>query len=137
MNMNVLDSLQGLLPFALYFGLGYLLTFSFLFIYTKITPHCEWTLMKSNNTAASLGFAGALIGFVLPISSAAVNAVSLVDYIIWAVVAGIIQLIAFFSVRFYMPTLSNKIEQNQISAGAFLGAASLASGILNAACMTY
>ncbi|CCQ10777.1 hypothetical protein PALB_16440 [Pseudoalteromonas luteoviolacea B = ATCC 29581] len=133
----ILESLQGLIPFGLYFGLGYLLITAFAFIYTKVTPHCEWTLMKSNNSAAAVGFSGALIGFVLPISSAAINAVSLLDFVIWGIVAGIIQLIAFFTVRFYMPELSQKIEQNQMSAGAFLGTASLASGILNAACMTY
>ncbi|MFC3031922.1 DUF350 domain-containing protein [Pseudoalteromonas fenneropenaei] len=133
----ILDSLQGFVPFALYFSLGYLLTVTFLFIYSKVTPHCEWTLVKAGNTTAAIGFAGTLIGFVLPIASAAINAVSLLDFVVWAVIAGVMQLVTFFMVRLYMPALSEKIEQGKLSAGLFLGAASLATGILNAACMTY
>lgn len=133
----IMDSLQGLVPFAMYFGLGYLMILSFLFIYSKVTPHCEWTLMKDNNAAAALGFSGAFLGFVLPIASAAVNAVSLFDFLIWGILAGLIQLITFFTVRLYMPRLSERIEEKQLSAGLFLGVASLASGVLNAACITY
>lgn len=133
----IMESLQGLIPFAIYFGLGYLMILSFLFIYTKVTPHCEWTLMKENNTAAALGFAGAFLGFVLPIASAAVNSVSILDFLVWGILAGLIQLMTFFTVRLYLPRLSERIEEKQISAGVFLGVASLASGVLNAACITY
>ena len=125
----ILDSLQGFVPFITYFGLAYLLTLVFLFIYSKVTPYCEWKLVKENNPAAAT--------FVLPIASAAVNAVSLIDFAVWGVIAGVMQLTTFFMVRLYMPKLSEKIENNHISAGLFLGGASLATGILNAACMTY
>ncbi|TMN39740.1 DUF350 domain-containing protein [Pseudoalteromonas sp. S2755] len=133
----ILDSLQGFVPFISYFGLAYLLTLAFLFIYSKVTPYCEWKLVKENNPAAAAAFCGTLIGFVLPIASAAINAVSLIDFAVWGIIAGVMQLITFFMVRLYMPRLSEKIENNHISAGLFLGGASLATGILNAACMTY
>lgn len=132
-----MESLAGFVPFLAYFGIGYVLILAFLSIYTFVTPHCEWTLMKENNASASLAFSGAFIGFTLPVASAAINSVSLIDFTIWGVIAGIMQLITFFLVRLYMPNLSQKIADNQISAGSFLGIASLATGILNAACMTY
>ncbi|MCG7548472.1 DUF350 domain-containing protein [Pseudoalteromonas sp. Of7M-16] len=133
----ILESLQGFIPFILYFLIGYLLILTFLYVYTRITPHCEWKLVKEDNPAAAAAFGGTLIGFTLPIASAAVNAVSLVDFAIWGIIAGVMQLVTFFLVRLYMPKLSEKIENNHISAGLFLGGASLATGILNAACMTY
>ncbi|WP_082342194.1 DUF350 domain-containing protein [Pseudoalteromonas sp. SW0106-04] len=133
----IMESIQGFVPFIMYFGLGYLLILAFLFIYTLITPHCEWTLMKENNAAAATAFSGAFIGFTLPVASAAVNSVSLLDFAIWGAIAGIMQLVTFFLVRLYMPKLSEKIAQGHMSAGAFLGVASLATGILNAACITY
>ncbi|TMP87328.1 hypothetical protein CWC05_09585 [Pseudoalteromonas ruthenica] len=133
----IMESILGFVPFIMYFGLGYLLILAFLFIYTLITPHCEWTLMKENNAAAATAFSGAFIGFTLPVASAAVNSVSLLDFAIWGVIAGIMQLVTFFLVRLYMPKLSEKIAKGHMSAGAFLGVASLATGILNAACITY
>ncbi len=132
-----MESIQGFVPFILYFAVGYALVLAFLFIYSKVTPHCEWTLMRENNAAAATAFCGAFLGFTLPVASAAVNAVSLVDFAIWGIIAGVMQLMTFFVVRLYMPRLSEKIAEGHVSAGLFLGIASLATGVLNAACMTY
>ncbi len=132
-----LESIQGFIPFIMYFGLGYVLVTAFLFIYSKVTPYCEWTLLRENNRAAALAYSGAFLGFTLPVASAAVNAVSIMDFAIWGVIAGIMQLVTFFTVRFYMPKLAERINQDEMSAGLFLGVASVATGILNAACMTY
>lgn len=75
--MHILDSL---LAFSAYFFIGVAMVIIFLFIYSKITPHNEWQLIKNNNTAASLAFSGTLLGYVIPLSSAAINAVSIPDY---------------------------------------------------------
>jgi len=53
--MHILDSL---LAFSAYFFIGVAMVIIFLFIYSKITPHNEWQLIKNNNTAASLAFSG-------------------------------------------------------------------------------
>lgn len=78
--MHILDSL---LAFSAYFFIGVAMVIIFLFIYSKITPHNEWQLIKNNNTAASLAFSGTLLGYVIPLSSAAINAVSIPDYFAW------------------------------------------------------
>ncbi|RLM19056.1 hypothetical protein BIY29_17235 [Brenneria alni] len=126
-----------LLAFAAYFFIGFVMVLAFLFIYTRVTPHDEWTLIKANNSAAAIGFAGALIGYVIPLASAAVNSVSLVDYIIWGIVALVIQLLIYGAVRIYLPGLSQHIQKNEVASGVFLCTASLGGGILNAACMSY
>ncbi len=66
--MHILDAL---LAFCAYFFIGTAMVIVFLFIYSKITPHNEWQLIKNNNTAASLAFSGTLLGYVIPLSSAA------------------------------------------------------------------
>ena len=48
--MHILDSL---LAFSAYFFIGVAMVIIFLFIYSKITPHNEWQLIKNNNTAAA------------------------------------------------------------------------------------
>ena len=83
--MHILDSL---LAFSAYFFIGVAMVIIFLFIYSKITPHNEWQLIKNNNTAASLAFSGTLLGYVIPLSSAAINAVSIPDYFAWGGIAG-------------------------------------------------
>jgi putative membrane protein len=135
----VMNSLSGLLNFGLYFTLSLVLLLVFKFAYTLVTPHDEWKLVKEqHNVAAALGLVGAIIGFALALGSAASHSVSLVDFLIWALVALVAQTIAFALVRFLlMPRLVQRITDNEIPAGIILGGTSIAVGILNAACMTY
>lgn len=136
---QILVSLAGLANFALYFALSLILLFIFKYVYTLITPHDEWKLVKEqHNVAAALGLTGAFIGFALALGSAASHSVSLIDFGIWGLVALLAQALAFALVRFLvMPTIVKRIEENEIPAGIILGGTSIAVGILNAACMTY
>jgi len=109
----------------------------FLFIYTRITPHNEWQLIKNDNLAAALAFSGSILGYIIPLSSAAINAVSVPDYLIWVVIALVVQLLVYGSVRLYMPKLSEKIINRNLAAGLFMGTSALAGGIFNAAYMTW
>jgi putative membrane protein len=77
-----------------------------------------------------------VIGFALPLSSVMLNALSLLDLVLWGVVAMVVQIIAYFLVRMLMPRVSQRIENGEIAAGIWLAAVSLVAGILNAASMT-
>lgn len=129
--------LSGLLAFCTYFFIGIAMVAVFLFIYTRITPHNEWQLIKNDNLAAALAFSGSILGYIIPLSSAAVNAVSIPDYLIWGGIGLIVQLLVYASVRLYMSKLSEKIIQRNLAAGLFMGTAALAGGIFNAACMAW
>lgn len=125
--------------FALYFLLAVVLLLVFKWLYTWVTPHDEWQLIKNEqNMAAAIGFSGAIIGFALALASAAAHSVSLLDFAVWGGVGLLAQLLAFLLVRFLvMPKLIEKIKANDMAAGSVLGATSVAVGLLNAACMTY
>jgi putative membrane protein len=135
----VLDSIAGLGNFALYFGVSILLLFVFKVVYAFVTPHDEWKLVKEQQSlAAAIGYGGAIIGFSLALASAATNSASLVDFVVWGVVAIIAQSLAFLLLRFtFMPNIAERISDNEVSAGTMLAAVSIAVGLLNAACMTY
>jgi len=135
----VMESLQGLGAFALYFSISLVALVVFKFLYTLVTPHDEWALVKEQkNTAAALGLGGAVLGFSIALAGAASNAVDLIDFGVWAIVALIAQVVAFALVRFiYMPKIVTRIENDEVSAGIVLAGISIAIGILNAACMTY
>uniref|UniRef100_UPI0030F44B38 DUF350 domain-containing protein n=1 Tax=Paraglaciecola sp. TaxID=1920173 RepID=UPI0030F44B38 len=63
---------------------------------------------------------------------------SIVDFVIWGVVAIIAQSLAFALLRFtFMPKIAERINQNEVSAGTMLAAMSISVGLLNAACMSY
>lgn len=135
----VLQSISGLDNFALYFAISVLFLFVFKVVYAFVTPHDEWKLVKDEkNVAAAVGFGGALIGFAIALSGAASNAVSIIDFAIWGVVAILAQSVAFALLRFtFMPKIAERINNNEVSAGIMLAAMSIAVGLLNAACMTY
>jgi len=52
------------------------------------------------------------------------------------VIALVVQIAIFFLVRLPIPKISERIEKGETASGLWLGAASLAGGVLNAASMT-
>ncbi|ATN36635.1 hypothetical protein ACO34A_22875 (plasmid) [Rhizobium sp. ACO-34A] len=127
----------GLPAFLSYFLIGLACYAAFAAIYTRLTPQKEAELIRDGNLAAIVAFLGALIGFSLPLASAAANSVSLVDYVIWAVIGIVIQILAFYIANFTMKDLHGKITDGNVAAGLWGGGIAVAIGILNAACMTY
>ncbi len=127
----------GLPAFLSYFlsGLGCFAAFAV--IYTWITPQKETQLIREGNLAAVVAFLGALIGFSFPLASAAAHSVSLVDFVIWAVIGIAVQVLAFYIANFTMKDLHGKITEGNVAAGLWGGGIAVAVGILNAACMTY
>jgi putative membrane protein len=131
----VYASLAGLQPFLMYFSLAIILVVLFARIYTWITPHHEWNLIRINNASVAVAFGGSLIGFALPLSSAITNSMSLLDCAVWGLVAFIVQLLTFVVVHFSLKSLSERITQGEMAAGIFTAACAIAVGMINAACM--
>jgi len=127
-----------LLPdFLEYFGLAVALAVVFLVLYVRTTPHREFALIRANNVAAAISFAGAFLGFSIPLASAIAHSVGLVDCAIWGLVALIVQILVFFVARIFVKDLPGRIERDERAAAIFVAALSIGVGALNAACMTY
>lgn len=135
----VLESLSGLSNFGLYFGISIVLLFVFKIAYALVTPHDEWKLVKDDrNTAAAVGFGGAIVGFCIALAGAVSNSESLIDFGIWGFVALVAQVLAFLLLRFsFMPKIAERIDNQEVSAGIMLASMSIGVGMLNAACMSY
>jgi putative membrane protein len=128
--------LQGFPVFAVYFGSALVMLGAFGAIYSLITPHHEFRLIRKGCTAAIPAFLGALIGYVLPLTAAMRASVNLADFLIWAGIAALVQLLAYLVARLVMPDVSKRITENDISAGSLLGGVALAFGLINSAAMT-
>ena len=129
-------SLDELPWFLSYMGAAVGLTLIYVIVYMWVTPHDEIGLIRENNLAAALAFAGSLIGFCLPLASAITSSGTLADCAVWGLVAMVVQIVIFFLVRIPVPGISQRIEKGETASGLWLGSASLAGGILNAASMT-
>jgi putative membrane protein len=129
-------SFVGLPAFLSYFAIAMLLLLLFGFIYTRLTAHDEFELIRHGKSAAAIALGGSLLAFALPLCSAIIHSVSLVDFVIWGVIAMVIQIGTFFAVRIFVANLSQRITNNEVSAGLFVALASLSVGAINAACMT-
>ncbi|WP_019677570.1 DUF350 domain-containing protein [Arsukibacterium perlucidum] len=140
-NSTMLDtaftSLAGIPSFLAYFALAVVLLLIFIRLYTWVTPHDEFALIRANNPAAAIAFAGALVGFAWPLASAITNSMSLLDCAIWGAVALIVQVLTFLVSSAALKQLPNRITQGELAAGIFSAGCSVTVGMLNAACMTY
>ncbi len=134
---EIFDSFAGFDDFLVYLSISLGLLAMFATIYVRITPHREIELIRQGNIAASYSFSGAVLGFIVPLSSAIKNSVSLVDMAIWGLVALLVQVAAFVAVKLLVPRICDDIAEGKQAQGFFLGALSLGVGLLNAACMTY
>jgi putative membrane protein len=124
------------LGFLFYIVVAVVLLALFQFIYTRITPHKEFLLIREGNTAAAVALAGAVIGFALPVASVISHAVSLLDFVVWAVIAAVVQLLAFLAVSMVLKGLPDRIHRGDMAAGIYVAAIAVSVGLLNAACMT-
>ena len=93
--------IDSFLSFGLFFFTAIGVLVLFLYLYALVTPYDDYKLIfKENNTAAAIGFGGAILGLCIPLYSALINSASYVDFLIWAAVAMSVQLIfAFVIIR--------------------------------------
>jgi putative membrane protein len=106
-------------------------------LYLRLTPHLEFELMRrEHNASAALALGGSILGFAIGLSGAIRETHNVLEFVVWALIAVLAQLIAHALARLAYPGLPRAVESNAISAAIFLAAISIASGLISAACMT-
>ena len=131
----VLQSLSGLPAFLIYFVCASVLMAAYLFVYTLITAHNEFDLIRQDKPGAAVALGLSLIGFALPLTSSIAHSDGILDMAIWGVIALIVQVAVYYLARIPVPNLSQRIANGEIAPAIWLGAASIAAGMLNAASM--
>ena len=135
--MPVVQSLIAGLPiFMLHLASATLIWAVALGLYTAITPHREFTLIRANNKAAAISFGGAAIGLALPLAFCLAASVNVWDIAIWGSVTLVLQLIAFRAVDLVLGDLSKRIEADEIAPAIFLAMTKIALAALNAAAVS-
>ena len=81
--------------FLLYSLASLALLFIFARLYMWTTPYHEMEQIKAGKTAPAIALGGAMVGFTLPLLSVSYHGVNFIDFLIWAGVAGVFQIILF------------------------------------------
>lgn len=120
-----------------YFGASVALLALGVAAYIMVTPYRELTLIRQGNAAAASSLGGATIGLALPIASAAAHSISMSDMALWAALASVTQMVVYMAVATLLPGFKHAVAEDKVGHGIFLGAVSLAVGVLNAGALTY
>lgn len=115
---------------------GFVLIAVFFGIYTRITPFDEIALIREGNMSAAASLAGAMVGFCLTLASSILHNDTYEMFLAWSVGAMIVQSAAYAAITRMLPQMNDAIEHNNVAMGALMGTASLALGIINAACLS-
>jgi len=124
--------------FLLAFAIACLFLAAFKWLYQVSTPYDERRLVADGNMAAAVTFGGAIVGFALPLAAALEVTANPLEFVAWAVLAGVIQVVASLVVRrIVIRDLVARIETGNVASAVYMAATSIAVGLLNAACMSY
>lgn len=133
----ILASLQGLPAFVLYFCVAAIAGLVYLLVYTRITPHDEFALIRANVSGAAIALGASILGFSLPLASAIGHAADILDCAIWSVIALCVQVLSYYVARIPLPDLSSRIAAGEMAAALWLGFVSLTAGVISSASMSY
>jgi putative membrane protein len=129
--------LTNLPAFLLWWGIGAGLLAIFGALYVAITPLNELKLIRAGNVSVSIIFSGALLGYVLPVASAIIHGVDIIDLALWGFIAMLVQCVVYLALRLLVPRLNEELIADN-RAVALMGATiCVVAGILNAAAMSY
>ena len=112
-------SLVAFANFILYLGLGSVILYVFSQIYIRVTPYNEITEIKAGKKAPAIALVGAMVGFTLPLLVMSFVGVDLIDYLVWSVIAMVVQLLVFKLLYWMLP--GEVLADNQAAAILFAG----------------
>lgn len=92
--------------------------------------------MREHNTSAAIAFGMTLVGYSIALAGAIHNTRSIVEFLIWGLVAMLAQFAAYGLANLAHPGLSKAIEQNALAAAIWSGAVAIAAGLITTACMS-
>lgn len=122
-----------LTDFLLYLGVSVLLLLAFIAIYAKATRYDDFRLIEHDNTAVAIAFAGAVLGFTVPLVASIYYTESLVEMCLWAGITCLVQLGILVTLR----KQARRIEEGHVASAVMVATLSFAIGLLNAASISH
>lgn len=98
-------------------------------IYQWLTPYHEGESIKAGKIAPAIALGGALLGFTIPLLSVSYNGVNYVDFVLWAGIAGLFQIILFKALYWVIPM---QIEEDNCAIATIYAILAVCVGLINA-----
>lgn len=102
-------------------------------IYILLTPWKELALVRGGNGAAGLALSGAIAGLAIPIASCLASSLTLLDLLVWGVVALLLQLLTYRIIDMILRDIPTRIQNDEAGAAIVLIAAKLSAAMILAA----
>jgi putative membrane protein len=126
MKYITLASVAGLLIYALS-SIGLLALFTA--IYQKLTPYHELSEMRKGNSAPSVAMGGAMLGYTVSLIVLSYVGINYVDFLIWAGVSGVFQLVLFKVLYAIIPM---QVEDENCAIAVFYAVSAVCLGLITA-----
>ena len=98
-------------------------------IYQWLTPYHEQEQIKAGKLAPAIALGGALIGFTLPLLSVSYHGVNYVDFLLWAGLVGVLQIILFKALYWVIPM---QIEEDNRAIALIYAVLAFCVGLISA-----
>lgn len=122
-------SLEALGNFLLYTFSSLVLLGVFGKIYQWLTPYHEGDSIKEGKVAPAIALGGALLGFTIPLLSVSLHGVNYLDFMIWAGIAGALQIIVFKALYWLIPM---QIEEDNRAIAIIYAVLAVCVGLISA-----
>ena len=122
-------SLEAVGNFLLYTFSSLVLLAVFGKIYQWLTPYHEYEQIKAGKLAPAISLGGALLGFTIPMLSVSYHGVNFVDFLIWAAVVGVLQIILFKALYWLIPM---QIEEDNKAIAVIYAVLAFCVGLISA-----
>jgi putative membrane protein len=122
-------TLQALGNFLLYTFSSLVLLGIFGKIYQWLTPYHEHEQIKAGKLAPAIALGGALIGFTLPLLSVSYHGANFYDFLIWATIVGVLQIILFKALYWLIPM---QIEEDNKAIALIYAVLAFCVGLISA-----
>lgn len=101
--MNAYITGDAMIWFVTYLVASLVLLAVFTRIYVVLTPYSEFEQIKAGKMAPAISLGGAMLGFTLPLLSMSFYGVNFLDFMLWSIIACLVQVIAFKLLYRLMP----------------------------------
>lgn len=124
--------------FVQYFATCIALIAVSLWLYVKITPYDEISLVRAGHLPVAVSFAGTILGLTIAMASAVVHSVGWMDMLTWSVISLAVQLGMWGICNWLLGKIYIHIVEEKCMADAIIFAtANVAIGILQASCLVW
>jgi putative membrane protein len=100
--------------------------------YGFLSPIKEVVLIREGSTAATIAFAGAILGLAIPLAVSLTASASLIEIALWGVSLIVVQLLVFRLIDLLLTGIPQRVREGETDAAVLLAAARVGAATMTA-----